>query len=506
MKRLIPLIFLCLDWSWVATYAAAKQREALAFTHYAPESELFVEFKALAVGQESPFAAHLTSLADFSALTEGKVTVSLSGGGQPPETFESGPSANPGIFRPIVKPAHAGERRLTVTVESPRFKSMHDLGEVRVYPDLDAAPAAVEEPKKPGEIAFLKEQQWQIPFATAPAETRALRASFPATGVLRAPANAETTITAASPGIVVFPDKTPLVGHPVERGELLASIVPKLAEKGDMALLAEEAHKAQLRHDQAHREQDRTRMLVDSGVVAERQLLAAQTAHQLVHAEWDAAEKRLNQYRQPAGASASGIPLRAPISGVIAQSFAGNGRYVEGGEKLFQIVDRSRLWLEARVPESDSAIVAQVTAASFKVDGYEGNFEIKPGDNGRLISLSTVVDPVQRTLPIVFELDRPDPRLPLGAFARVRLYTGSAAETLAVPESALVDDNGVSVVFVQTGGESFERHPVKLGARDTGYVEIQEGLQAGDRVVTKGAYLVYLSSTAPGTAAHGHVH
>ena len=65
MKRLIPLIFLCLDWSWVATYAAAKQREALAFTHYAPESELFVEFKALAVGQESPFAAHLTSLSDF---------------------------------------------------------------------------------------------------------------------------------------------------------------------------------------------------------------------------------------------------------------------------------------------------------------------------------------------------------------------------------------------------------------------------------------------------------
>jgi len=61
-------------------------------------------------------------------------------------------------------------------------------------------------------------------------------------------------------------------------------------------------------------------------------------------------------------------------------------------------------------------------------------------------------------------------------------------------------------VFVQTCGESFERHPVKLGARDAGYVEIQEGLQPGDRVVTKGAYLVYLSSTAPGTAAHGHVH
>ena len=247
-------------------------------------------------------------------------------------------------------------------------------------------------------------------------------------------------------------------------------------------------------------------MLLDSGIVAERQLLAAQTAHQLAHAELEAAGKRLSQYRHPAEAGASGIPLKSPLAGSIAQSFAGNGRYVEGGERLFHIVDRGRLWLEARVPEADSAQVALVTGASFRIDGFDGSFEIKPGDNGRLVSLSNVVDPVQRTLPVVFELDHPDPKLPLGVFARVRLFLGQAVEALAVPESALVDDNGIPVVFVQTGGESFERRPVKLGARDSGYVEVKEGIQAGDRVVVKGAYLVYLAATAPGAPAHGHVH
>jgi len=323
---------------------------------------------------------------------------------------------------------------------------------------------------------------------------------------IRAPSNAETTISAPSSGIVVFPDVMPLVGHGVERGQLLASIVPRLAERGDMAWLVEEAHKAQLRHDQAHREQDRAQRLLDSGVVAERQVLAARTTHQLAHAELEAAEKRLSQYRQPASASGTGIPLKSPMAGIVAQSFVSNGRYVDGGEKLFHVVDRERLWLEARVPEADSARLAHVTGASFRVDGFEEVFEVKPGENGRLVSLSTVVDPVHRTLPVIFELDRPDPRLPLGAFARIRLFTGLAAEALAVPESALVDDNGVAVVFVQTGGESFERRPVKLGGRDGGYVEVKEGLRAGDRIVTKGAYLVYLAATAPGAAVHRHVH
>jgi RND family efflux transporter MFP subunit len=226
----------------------------------------------------------------------------------------------------------------------------------------------------------------------------------------------------------------------------------------------------------------------------------------MAHAELDATEKRLSQYRQPAGASASGIPLQSPLAGAIAQSFVSNGRYVEAGEKLFHIVDRDRLWLEARVPEADSSRLSQVRGASFRVDGFAGVFEIEPGENGRLVSLATVVDPVHRTLPVIFELRHPDLHLPLGAFAQIRLFTGQAATALAVPETAVVDDNGVTVVFVQTGGESFERRPVKLGVRDAAYAEVREGLRAGDRIVTQGAYLVYLAATAPGAAAHGHVH
>jgi multidrug efflux pump subunit AcrA (membrane-fusion protein) len=75
-----------------------------------------------------------------------------------------------------------------------------------------------------------------------------------------------------------------------------------------------------------------------------------------------------------------------------------------------------------------------------------------------------------------------------------------------VPESALVDDGGRPVVFVQTGGESFERRPVTLGERQGGNVQITAGIASGERVVTRGAYLIRLASMSTQVPAHGHVH
>jgi multidrug efflux pump subunit AcrA (membrane-fusion protein) len=61
-------------------------------------------------------------------------------------------------------------------------------------------------------------------------------------------------------------------------------------------------------------------------------------------------------------------------------------------------------------------------------------------------------------------------------------------------------------VFVQIAGETFERRPVTLGARAGELVQIAEGVKPGERVVTKGAYLVRLASLSTSVPAHGHVH
>jgi cobalt-zinc-cadmium efflux system membrane fusion protein len=70
----------------------------------------------------------------------------------------------------------------------------------------------------------------------------------------------------------------------------------------------------------------------------------------------------------------------------------------------------------------------------------------------------------------------------------------------------VVDDGGSPVVFVQIDGESFERRPVRLGSSEGGYVHVLEGVVPGERVVSRGAYLVRLAAMSSQIPAHGHVH
>ena len=94
----------------------------------------------------------------------------------------------------------------------------------------------------------------------------------------------------------------------------------------------------------------------------------------------------------------------------------------------------------------------------------------------------------------------------IGQSVELRLFVGQAQSGPAIPESAVVDDGGRPVVFVQLGGESFERRPVQLGSREHGYVHVLEGVAPGERIVHRGAYLVRLAAMSTTIPAHGHVH
>ena len=75
-----------------------------------------------------------------------------------------------------------------------------------------------------------------------------------------------------------------------------------------------------------------------------------------------------------------------------------------------------------------------------------------------------------------------------------------------MPRSAIIDDGGQPVVYVQTGGESFARRPVRLGMRGVDYIAVDAGLKAGERVVHRGAYRLRLAAADPAETGHGHAH
>jgi multidrug efflux pump subunit AcrA (membrane-fusion protein) len=142
-----------------------------------------------------------------------------------------------------------------------------------------------------------------------------------------------------------------------------------------------------------------------------------------------------------------------------------------------------------------------LSGAEIELPGSERAVPIR-----RLINISQFVDPNTRTVNVTYEVENSDRRLAIGQALSVRLFLSQAARSVAVPEDAVIDDGGRPVVFVQVAGESFARRPVRLGARASGYVQVLDGVKPGERVVTRGAYLIRLAALSPQIPAHGHVH
>ena len=416
----------------------------VAITHFTDEAELFVEFPKFSVGNESPFAAHFTWLDTFRPVAKGRVRAILRGGGLPEEDFSVDEPSIPGIFRPVAVPTHAGQREVIVILEAPGKTSEHNLGTYTVYPDKQAIPASLEEDES-GAISYLKEQQWQVDFATALVSQRRLRESIRAVATIKATANGEAEISAPHDGQLSRRGKDfPAIGTHVSKGQVLAVIGSPLG---------------------------RELQALDKGV--------------------------------------SGTALRAPIDGVIAHVHATAGSYLVKGQPVFHIVDPDRLWLESRIPEADVLRLTDADGAWVSLPAVDEPLVINTkGEhpNGRVVAFSQAIDSRTRTAPLILEFTNPEQRLRIGMLVEANVFTGKTVDSLAVPVSAIVRDSGVPVVYVELGGESFERRVVQTGIRDGDYIEIRSGVSSGERVVSRGAYLVKLAASGPAEAGHGHAH
>ena len=178
-----------------------------------------------------------------------------------------------------------------------------------------------------------------------------------------------------------------------------------------------------------------------------------------------------------------------------------SGANVEAGKILFRIVDINTLFVSGVVPESDLSKLRHLSGAEIEMPDTG---QIRPAN--RLVAIGKLVDSATRTVPVIYETDNRDHRLAVNQTVFLRLLLTPATRTPVVPEAAIIDDAGRPVVFVQTGGETFVRRPVKLGVRNSGLVQVLEGVNPGDRVVTRGAYLMRMSTMSSAVPAHGHVH
>lgn len=205
------------------------------------------------------------------------------------------------------------------------------------------------------------------------------------------------------------------------------------------------------------------------------------------------------------GFGASPVPrpllaVRAPLSGTVLETGVVPGDHVELGASLFRLADLSTLWARLHIQETDLADIKPGSEVSLKTRAYPGE-EFR----GRLVLVGDVVDPGTRTLEGRVEVPNPAGRLKSGMYVEAAFAAAGERRALAVPEAAVQDDEGRTVVFVQTGERTFARREVVTGERAAGLVEITRGLADGERVVTSGSFLLESELRKGGLEdEHGH--
>lgn len=488
-----------------AVTPADPELDPIAVTRWTDKTELFAEYPPLVVGRTSRFAIHLTDLASFEAIATGQVEVQLDGGGSA-ETFRVDAPSRPGIFGVDVRPARPGPRTIIISLKSGGLVDEHRVTHVTVHSDSQAARTAAESAPEEGEgISFLKEQQWTLDFATTMAAERTIRESIrvPAEIVAR-PGGAAEVVAPVDGRLVQAAALAP--GSPVTQGQELARLLPPPSVPGDLPQLEQSRAEAAAASDLAARDRERAERLVSAGAAPQKRVEEARAVEAQALARKLAAEAQISQYnaaRSGSGAGSAGglFVLRSPISGVVAARQATTGSNVTAGSILFQIADVSQVHVSGRVPEGQAARVARTTGAEVEIPGRDAILI-----EGRATTHGRVLDKETRTLPIVFALDNRAHGLPLGQSVFLRLLMDETKPAVVVPATAVVDDAGRPIVFVQTGGETFERRPVTVGVRESGVVQLLDGVKPGERIVSTGAYLVRLASLSTQVPAHGHVH
>lgn len=284
------------------------------------------------------------------------------------------------------------------------------------------------------------------------------------------------------------------LGDAVEQGQAVVTLDSPDADAAIGAYLQAQAteRQAEATLAKAQADLDRTRDLYDAKAVAQKDLVSAQNDLSQARAALETAHAGRQQARAKVdllGLNASDfrqrMMVRAPIAGKVLEINVAPGEYRSDlSTPLMTVADLSTVWITSDVPESAIRMIHVGDRVSITLVAY-------PDETftGRVTRTADVLDPQTRTMKVYVEMPNPTGRFRPEMFGSIR--HGSAARPLPViPLSAVVQQFGRTLVFVERAPGQFERREVALGARRGETVPVLKGLVEGDRVVVDGAVLL----------------
>jgi membrane fusion protein, heavy metal efflux system len=202
---------------------------------------------------------------------------------------------------------------------------------------------------------------------------------------------------------------------------------------------------------------------------------------------------------QDKGVISPETPIYAPIAGTVVSRKIGPGQYVNTGansaganETPFIIGDLSTVWLYAYVRETDAPKIRVGQPITFTVLAYPDQlFEAKVN------YVASALDPNTRRLTVRATIENPQQLFKPEMFASVNIFTGEERNSAAIPRDALIYEGASVRVWVAREDRTIESRQVRLGLASGRMVQVLDGLQAGERVITKGS--LFLDRAAAGS-------
>ncbi|MFN9592459.1 MAG: efflux RND transporter periplasmic adaptor subunit [Pirellulaceae bacterium] len=296
------------------------------------------------------------------------------------------------------------------------------------------------------------------------------------------PSTQRGTAATRLPGVLVSLDVR--VGQDVQAGDVLAHVFSMEFLDLQLDLLKE-----QLANDLAARELARLREATQA--IPRRRLIETEATVAASASRRESVRREL----ELAGLEASRIesllqtrliqstlPIVAPISGTVVSLDRVIGQALRADEKLCELHQSGRPWIESYAPESLVPTLAPGQLARIRFPGLK-EFVL----TGRVARQSGVIDPDQRGMDFWIELDE-DPQIPLRyrQMAQVALALESSSPLLAVPKSAIVREGNRSFVFVKHAA-TYDRREVQLGLVDDRHAEVISGLREGELIAMTAA-------------------
>lgn len=297
----------------------------------------------------------------------------------------------------------------------------------------------------------------------------------------------ESVAVATVAGVVSF-NGLITQGKSVSKGTPLVTISSRNLADGDPV------QRARIAYDAAKKEYERMKPLVESQIVSQKEFTVAQQNYENARITYEAIAN---------GSTGSGVAITAPIGGYVKNVLVNEGDYVTVGQPLVSVTQNRKLFLRADVSEKYYPVLTTIQSANFQTPYDNKVYELN-AMGGKLLSTGKAAETNSFYVPVTFEFNNQGDIVP-GSFVEIFLLSTPMPNVIALPRTALTEEQGLNFVYIQLDDEGYKRQEVTLGADNGVDVQILSGVKAGDAVVTKGAYQVRLAS-ASSAIPHGHAH